>query len=219
MASIKDNRYKEQSHRLIHSSGVPLHSIFYLLEGGFHQLSTLKEQRIVYSAIASLQMFKGFSVFRTISLRESVEWILSLANKMHTNIDKKIVHYFMTSSYLDRQQTTQNIPSCNHAEEESHNNAVIINNLEAKNYVHMVKKVKKDNICRENIGEIMLSQIPGISSNTAICVLKHFESFTDMVYKINADPTILHGIMIETKGNKRRLGKNCIEIINRFLQL
>lgn len=219
MASIKDNRYKEQSHRLIHSSGVPLHSIFYLLEGGFHQLSTLKEQRIVYSAIASLQMFKGFSVFRTISLRESVEWILSLANKMHTNIDKKIVPYFMTSSYLDRQQTAQNIPSCNDAEEASHNNAVIINNLEAKNYVHMVKKVKKDNICRENIGEIMLSQIPGISSNTAICVLKHFESFTDMVYKINADPTILHGIMIETNGKKRRLGKNCIEIINNFLQL
>ena len=33
LASIKDNRYEEQSYRLIHSSGFHHHSIFYLVEG------------------------------------------------------------------------------------------------------------------------------------------------------------------------------------------
>ena len=32
LASIKDGRYEEQSYRLIHSSGFPLHSVVYLLD-------------------------------------------------------------------------------------------------------------------------------------------------------------------------------------------
>ena len=213
MASIKDNRYKEQSHRLLHLQEYPPHSIFYLLEGGFHQVYSSVEKKILYSSIASLQMFKGFSVFRTISLTETAEWIISLANKMDTNIGKQIKPYFLTPSYLHSQQP---IVPTNEIGAEEH---TLQPQSHPTDYVQVVKKVKKDNICRENIGEIMLSQIPGISSNTAIGIMKYFDSFPDMIHKINENPSLLDEIMLETNGKKRKLGKNCTQNIRTFLQL
>ena len=44
-----------------------------------------------------------------------------------------------------------------------------------KSYSSVVKKVKKDNITADNIGEIMLCQIPGISSTTAGAIMTHFD--------------------------------------------
>lgn len=46
-----------------------------------------------------------------------------------------------------------------------------------KDYVGVVKKVKKDNITSDNIGEIMLCQIPGISSVTALAVMENSNLF------------------------------------------
>lgn len=213
MASIKDNRYKEQSHRLLHLQEYPPHSIFYLLEGGFHQVYSSLEKKILYSSIASLQMFKGFSVFRTISLSETAEWIISLANKMDTNMGKRLDLYYLTPSYLHSQlsQSSSTVDGCEQVRQQVDSHPT--------DYVQVVKKVKKDNICRENIGEIMLSQIPGISSNTAIGIMKYFDSFPDMIHKINENPSLLDEIMLETNGKKRKLGKNCTQNIRAFLQL
>ena len=61
LASIKDGRYEEQSHRLIHSSGLYRHHIIYIIEGLFSQLKDEKEKKMVYSAIATLQLYKGFN--------------------------------------------------------------------------------------------------------------------------------------------------------------
>ena len=213
MASIKDNRYKEQSHRLLHLQEYPPHSIFYLLEGGFHQLYSAVEKKIMNSSIASLQMFKGFSVFRTISLTETAEWIISLATKMDTNKEKKVPPYFLTQSYLQSQQPVSSTTENGKEEQTLHTQS------HPTDYVQVVKKVKKDNICRENIGEIMLSQIPGISSNTAIGIMKYFDSFPDMIHKINENPALLDEIMLESNGKKRKLGKNCTQNIRAFLQL
>ena len=213
MASIKDNRYKEQSHRLLHLQEYPPHSIFYLLEGGFHQLYSPVEKKIMNSSIASLQMFKGFSVFRTISLTETAEWIISLATKMDTNKEKQVPPYLLTPSYLQSQQPVSSTTENGKEEQTLHTQS------HPTDYVQVVKKVKKDNICRENIGEIMLSQIPGISSNTAIGIMKYFDSFQDMIHKINENPTLLDEIMLESNGKKRKLGKNCTQNILAFLQL
>jgi ERCC4-type nuclease len=87
----------------------------------------------------------------------------------------------------------------------------------SKDYVTVVKKVKKDNVCKDNIGEIMLSQIPGISANTAIGILKYFDSFPDMITRINNDSSILDTIQLESNGKQRKLGKNCIQNIKEYL--
>jgi len=49
-----------------------------------------------------------------------------------------------------------------------------------EDYVNVVKKVKRDNINKENINILMLSQIPGISANIAKSILKKI-TFKDLV--------------------------------------
>ena len=49
-----------------------------------------------------------------------------------------------------------------------------------EDYVNVVKRVKRDNINKENINILMLSQIPGISPNIAKSILEKF-TFKDLV--------------------------------------
>ena len=63
-------------------------------------------------------------------------------------------------------------------------------------YCHVVKKVKKDNITQENIGEIILCQIPGISSITAIAIMKHFNHFTHFMEEITKDFSCIENLTI-----------------------
>ena len=65
LASIRDGRYEEQSHRLIHTSGMHPHNIVYILEGVFSTLRNPADKKIIFSAMTSLSYFKGFSVFKT----------------------------------------------------------------------------------------------------------------------------------------------------------
>lgn len=213
LASIKDKRYEEQSHRLIHSSGYPPHSIFYVIEGGFSQCRTDLEKRIVYSAIVSMQMFKGFSVYRTFSLAETAEWIMSLGDKIERNFGKGVIPYYLTQHYL------RGLNMKKEESEEQIQNSITTDTQQVseKDYCAVVKKTKKDNITENNISEIMLCQIPGISSVTAIAIMKHFSSITDLIYKVNENPECLQQIYIESNGKIRKLNKNIIESIHKFL--
>lgn len=213
LASIKDKRYEEQSHRLIHSSGYPPHSIFYVIEGGFSQCRTDLEKRIVYSAIVSMQMFKGFSVYRTFSLAETAEWIMSLGDKIERNFGKGVIPYYLTQHYL------RGLNMKKEESEEQIQNTMTTDTQQVseKDYCAVVKKTKKDNITENNISEIMLCQIPGISSVTAIAIMKHFSNITDLIYKVNENPECLQQIYIESNGKVRKLNKNIIESIHKFL--
>jgi hypothetical protein len=90
---------------------------------------------------------------------------------------------------------------------------------EPANYCTVVKKVKKDNITPENIGEIILCQIPGISAVSAIAIMKKFSTFPNFMKEIKENPDCLNDIMCDTKGDtnkSRKLGKNCIENLKRY---
>ena len=86
-----------------------------------------------------------------------------------------------------------------------------------QNYCTVVKKVKKENVTAENIAEIMLCQIPGISSTNAIAIMKHFSSISDLIDKLKANPNCLDEIRIESNGKSRKIGKNCIDGVHTFL--
>ena len=89
--------------------------------------------------------------------------------------------------------------------------------LTEKDYCNVVKTVKKENVTVENIGEIMLMQIPGISAVLAKAILCKFSSFPDFIQKINEESSILDGMTYESKGKERKISKVCIESIKRFL--
>jgi len=194
LSSIKDGRYEEQSYRLINSSGFSPHNIFYLLEGMFSQLYNPNDKKVILSCMTSLQFFKGFSIIRTNNLFETTDMILSMADKIQRELLKGKTPYYKQIQNLENNQEAP-----------------------AANYCTVVKKVKKDNITPENIGEILLCQIPGISSITAIAIMKHFQGFPNLIEQLKQNPQCLDTIMIETNGKTRKINKSSIENIQRFL--
>jgi len=213
LASIKDGRYEEQSHRLIHTSGLHTHNIVYILEGIFSTLRSPADKKIILSAMTSLFYFKGFSVFRTATVLETAEMIWAMATKMQKEFDKgkAVPQYSMPLVQTDPlNQTTDPVQ-----EEQATSLAT------TSSYGNFVKKAKRDNITPENIGEILLSQIPGISSHIAVEILKHFGgSFTQLIQEIKTAPEKLDAIYLETSkgdGKRRKLSSAVIQSILRYL--
>lgn len=210
LSSIKDGRYEEQSHRLSHATEIHAHNIIYIIEGMTSQLRSFLEKRIVYSAITSLNFFKGFSVYRTASLQETAEMIVWMADKIDRDCMKGKRPY-----YLRRPAATV----INAGLEPVPENQVIESSQEPviQNYCNVVKKVKKDNITPQNIGEIMLSQIPGISSVTAIAIMRNYSSFSQFLVEMEKNPDCLKDITYESNGKVRKINKSAAENISKFL--
>ena len=105
---------------------------------------------------------------------------------------------------------------------------VIINNenneddempsMSEKDYINVVKKVKKDNITPDNIGEIMLCQIPGISSVTALAVMDKYKTIPNLIKEIELNNDCMKDLSYtNTKGQVRKINKTCISNIIKFL--
>ena len=191
LASIKDGRYDEQSHRLSHNGECSLHNVVYLIEGMMSTLRNPAEKKLVYSCMASLNFMKGFSVFRSISMSETAEMLVNMADKIGRSMAKASL---------------------------ATNTAEITNTSTEQNYCTVVKKVKKDNITPQNIGEIILCQIPGISSTTAVAIMKHFTSFNHLMEELKTNPQCLENLTCESSGGKtRKINKKCLESIHTYL--
>jgi len=208
LSSIKDGRYEEQSYRLLNSGEFPPHSIFYLIEGMFSNLRGPSDKKIIMSAMTSLQYFKGFSLSRTSSVYESAEFVISMADKIERELAKGKQPYFQTASYLRGILPIGENPE---------NEMAATTTCTSANYCTVVKKVKKDNITPENIGEIILCQIPGISSVTAITIMKNFNGFPHFMDELKKNPACIENISIETNGKTRKINKSSIESIRNFL--
>ena len=208
LASVKDGRYAEQSHRLIHCFPNP-HNIVYLLEGMFSTVHQEKDKKKIISCMASLNYFKGFSLMRTVSASETAQHIVYLADKISKELPLKKPQAIEVSA----EPSSEHSPEANTKSLESSAPA----NVQPAPYCSVVKAAKKANITKENIGEIILCQIPGISSTTAVELMKPFGTFSDFMNKIKEDSVYLDSVAIETNGKKRKIGKNVIDGIRGFL--
>jgi hypothetical protein len=75
-------------------------------------------------------------------------------------------------------------------------------------YIETVKREKKANITKENIYELMLCQIPSVSSKVASAIMSHFDGdFEALLDCLKTNPSQLN----EIKVNNRKIGKNIIE--------
>ena len=78
-----------------------------------------------------------------------------------------------------------------------------------------VKQVKCENITPQNIGEIMLCNIPGINNKTAAAVMKKYTTLRALMDALKeGGDACLSDIRLETQ---RRLSKQCIQNIYNFL--
>jgi ERCC4-type nuclease len=225
-ASIKDGRYEEQSFRL-NENEMHNHNIIYLVEGDWNAYKrtfyhkTMPVKTLVSSMI-SISYYKGFSLYRTNNIQETSEFIIQLADKLERETSKK------KSFYTNYEKKTITTATCNDSEllkpdieieiKTKNETKEYIENKEDTNYCNVMKKTKKDNITPNNIGEIILSQIPNISTQSAIAIMNKFKTIKNLIYSLEKDSTCLDDIIIIGTTNKsRKINKNVKENIIKYL--
>lgn len=190
LSSIKDGRYEEQSHRLQHTTGLPLHNIIYIIEGNLSTITLEKERQLIYSSITSLNFYKGFSVLRTTNVNDTADLIISMTKKIEKNSNQGIY------------------PSWN------------INGTQCENitpYVNVVKKSKKANITVDNISVIMLCQIPGISTVTSTAIFAKFGTLQNLINSLVNDVDCMKDLSYEQSGKTRKINSSSIQNIKDYL--
>jgi ERCC4-type nuclease len=210
LSSIKDGRYEEQSYRL-NGLSHHNHNIIYLIEGDINRVNRFKtdnriEKITLYSAMFSLNYYKGFSLLRSFSLDETATILCNMAYKLEkeATTEKKAFYQNQTQSPTQNQIDT----SCQ--EEECVETE--------KDYVSVIKKVKKENITPDNIGEIMLCQIPGINSVAALAIMEKFKTLPNLIKELENNNDCLKDITsTTTKGQVRKINKTSLSNIVKFL--
>jgi ERCC4-type nuclease len=201
--SIKDNRYHEQKQRMKYTLDKNI-KIVYLFESFFGYDTLTKEIEIsnlkgntILSAILSTTLREDYGILLTKNVNETVWLLKEIFTRMLNNSTK----YFIETEYnIQRKKSNDDI-----------NNSLFL------------KRRKKDNITKDNILIISLSQIPGISEKIAKAISKHFTNMNDFFIKLNKlnhneKINYLKEITYSVKDNKiRKLGKKHSEnIINLY---
>ncbi len=189
-SSLRDGRYVEQSYRLDKES-LHNHNVIYLIEGdlGYYTSKYTKiKKETLIVTMGCIQYYKGFSVMRTKDLMETAEYIIRFTDKMIRDNKKND-----KKSYYE-------------------------GGSQMENYSSYVTRVKKNNITPENIGEIILNQIPGVSKSTSLTIMDQFDSLYNLLNKLKDDPTCLDNLKYKTKnGKERRISKTSIKNIYQYL--
>lgn len=199
LASIKDGRYTEQSFRLLNSSGLPCHQILYCIEGMMSSIKTQEEEKRIYSAVTSIHYYKGMSVLRTWSVQETAELLVRTAEKIKRETANGKLPYQSPVSCVSGDLSVQKGGEYSQT---------------------LVSSVKAENITPENIGEIMLSQIPSVSIASAKALLAVFNGnlirFLEALK--NNNPVLQEIYFVNETGKKRRkISGKCLENIRRLL--
>ena len=259
MSSIKDGRYEEQSYRL-NGMNHHNHNIMYLIEGDTNNKKYFQkvDKMMFYSALLSLNYYKGFSVIKTQNLTETAIFICNSLIKIQKNNDLKKQPFYInnivksndidtnTNVNNDTNNDTNDDTTCDNLKQDGSlikmrkDEILEIATLseeeeqsEEKDYVHVVKKVKKENVTTNNIDEIMLSQVPGISSTIAIAIIRKFKSIKKIVetydnfIEENHSETISKELVskelfndifyINSKGDRRKITKTSMNNLYQYL--
>jgi ERCC4-type nuclease len=217
LSSIKDGRYEEQSYRL-NGNSLHNHNIMYVIEGDVNKMNMFRDAKFekltLYSAIFSLNYYKGFSVIRTFTLDETALFICNCTSKLikgettdrKSFYSNKIVSLTKTTTEPQVDAETEELPETDSSGDGN------------KEYIGLVKKVKKENITTENIDEIMLCQIPGVSTATAISIIKKFNNIAKLIKSLEENEKCLNDVTnINNKGQSRKITKTSIANIIKFL--
>ena len=200
-ASIQDGRYAEQSFRLNQCS-IFNHNIYYLIEGDLKYYKNSRvDKRSIISSFVSISHLKGFSLHKTNDIRESAEWIIQIAQKIGK--DTSIPAFY---SNTQKKQDVEQVDDTYVGEEQAQ--------AQQPAYSQVIKRVKKENITLENIGEIMLSQIPNVSVSAAISVMKKFGTLQSLFSSLEKDKKCMDDIKTD---KDRKINKTAISSIIKYL--
>jgi len=204
ISSIKDGRYKEQSFRL---SQLPLnnHHIFYVIEGNLLDY-TLKNnettKKMLYSAMFSLSYKKGFSLLHANGWLDTAEYIIRFMGKCGG--DPQTPQATLTTEISPLPVGVEGVKSKTDLSP-------------SPSYSSILKPTKKSNITKDNIGEIMLAQIPGVSINAAQSLMIKYKTIKNLIDTLENDENCLNDFQIECKNGSRKISKTTIKSLKEYL--
>lgn len=246
-SSIKDGRYAEQSFRLDGYQSVPNHNIVYLIEGDLSRYRENKFTRInkntLLSSMFSILYYKGFSVVRSMNVLETCDLIWSWGDKLQREMTRKksnsgsdsikmpyyknevpsVVNTVENDSRIEEKKENMQLhielnELRTHSQSQMPEDNVVVSDSYDYCSVLKVKKEKNANVTPENIGVIMLSTIPGISTKTATAIMNEFKTIGQLIKSFEQNPHCLNHIYTETGGGKsRKITSTCIENIRKYI--
>ena len=184
-SSIKDGRYKEQSYRL---NETPLHNhnIIYLLEGAIINYKNVEFRTTLYSTLFSLNYYKGFSVINVLNQIETGDLLMSIACKL-VRENKSGFYCTLSDSSIVKEE----------------------------NYLNNIKTSKKAHINSDNIFQLMLMQIPGISNVSALALSNEFKNMENLLDSLKKEKDEKLETIKLASG--RKLNKNIIASLKLYL--
>ena len=204
-SSIKDGRYHEQSLRLSQLA-TDNHNIVYLIEGNLQRyypppiVPNPISRETLMSSIISLMHFKGFSVLRTESIQETIQFLHTIHNK----IGKEDKEPWYSGTGAAGSAASGADPGAASAED----------------YLSTIKTAKQSNVTPDNINIIMLAQIPGISTTTASHLLSEHGTLSRLEQALRDDPCCLDSFRYMQKDQKsRRISKRVVQNIKMYLKI
>ena len=207
ISSIKDGRYREQSYRL---TQLPInnHNIFYVIEGNLLDYTSKNNEtnrKILYSAMFSLSYKKGFSLLHGNGWLDTAEYIIRFMNKLDG--DPLTPQATLVSG-------VEGVPP-------SGVEGVPPSGVEgvppSQKYSCVIRPTKRSNVTKDNIGEIMLSQIPGVSINSAQCLMEKYKTIKNLIDSLLEDENCLDNFQINYKNGMRKISKSTIISLKEYL--
>ena len=255
ISSIKDGRYKEQKIRLQSEGSNSNTIICYLLEGLVNDLRKPNDKILLYGSIISSIFRDTIPIIRTTSLQETLEIIIRLYERMTKNINdfftlknnnlqqdieindtperiiintsNSIVNTSNSISFILDTPIILN-DNLNNKNNNNETNKTINNeNTENNNlYLHSIKKCKKDNMTPKLWNQLILTNIPGVSTSIAIKINEVYPTLTSLLNAYTNCETdndrikLLSTILLtHTEKQKRHIGKVISKRIYEYLYL
>jgi crossover junction endonuclease MUS81 len=207
-SSIRDGRYKEQSFRMNQHCELSNHNIIYIIEGDMAKFtgkvvgSNPVTKKALYSAMFSMMYLKGFSVFRTANIRETADLILYFADKYDAVPKQSRVPFY--SNKCTKDATSSEPPTITKEAEESYSSV----------FKH---KERSSQITPDNIGVIMISAIPFVSSKTAAAIMSEYKTVSSLIDAMKKDRTCLNHICTVGPSGSRKISKLCVDNLFKYL--
>lgn len=172
IASIKDKRYKEQKQRIF-SNINPESKVIYLIEGYSSKIRNPRDIKMYHGSLLSMLLRDNIKLLHTEDLDDTADIIERLYNRLKKNAKD----FISDIDFTPIQYKGDNIVETNENNQKTLETKTIDITVKGGSYLETrVKKKKSDNITPENCSILMLTYLPGISSQLAIEILKHFNN-------------------------------------------
>ena len=188
-ASIRDGRYAEQSFRL-NGNSLHNHNIIYLIEGNINFYSDKYTKVAKNTLYTTMFSLNYFKGFSVLRTFDTKETSEFILLLTDKIRREKDKKGFYQPDYIEKQT----------------------------NYNQVVKKVKKDNITQDNIGSILLSQIPGVSIKIAETIMLEYDSILELMKSLEKNNKCLDNLTYKTSSNmNKKISKTAIINILTYL--